>query len=373
MHKKMISLAVLTALIFTAVPIGVSAKTKGELQRLYDTVANHIIKNEELLSSLITDEEDAICASAVIIARDILLSGNVFSDEDIKNAYEALYSAYSKLTLIEQRGSELTTDSKLNLLVTLSVIILTDDYYALIDADSANGIKAEAENAKAAIANRQNLNDVDFSSVVQRYYEILYTAASLKLKSFTENLITSGFYDVRNNDWFRDAVKFVYDNGLFKGTSDTEFSPQITMTRAMFITVLSRLANADVDGFEPFFDDVDSDMYYAAPVYWAHANGIISWSGDISFMPDEPITREEMVMSMYNLSVLKGLDVTNYDKSSVQSISDIDRAHESAVEPLRWSYANGVISGYGDGSIKPTKTATRAEVAQVFVNFSVVN
>lgn len=373
MHKKIISLAVLTALIFTAVPIGASAKTKGELQSLYDTVATHIFKNEQLLSSLITDEEDAICASAVIIARDILLSGSVISDEDIKNAYEALYSAYSMLTLIEQRGSELTTDSKLNLLVTLSAIILTDDYYALIDEDSAIAIKTEAENAKASIANRQNMQNVDFSSVVQRYYEILYSAASLKLKSFTEKLITSGFYDVRRNDWFSGAVKYVFDNGLFKGTSETQFSPQTTMTRAMFITVLSRLAYADADGYEPCFDDVDSTIYYAAPIYWAHANGIISWAGDESFMPDKPITREEMVMSMYNLSVLKGLDVTSYDKSFAESISDIDMANESAVEPLFWSYANGIISGYGDGSIKPAKTATRAEVAQVFVNFSKVN
>lgn len=370
MQKRMAALFLVTAFIFSLLPLSAYAKSKSELQGLYDSVANHIFKNEELISSLITDEEDALCARAVIIARDLLLSDRDVSGEETHHAYHALFSAYSMLTLIEQRGSELTSDAKLNLFVTLSKIILTDDYYTLVDPVSAESIKSESMDIMHFIDNRDTMQPVGFSAAIQRFYDLLYQAANLKLQTYSNFFITAGFYDVSPNDWFRGAVEYVFENGLFKGTSATQFSPQLTMTRGMFITVLSRLAYADTSGYEAFYSDVDSALYYAAPIYWAKANKILTWAETENFFPDEPITREEMVMSMYNLSVFQGADVTNYDSEPSQGITDMHEADENAVEPIRWAYANGVISGYGDGSVKPFGTATRAEVAQVFVNFS---
>lgn len=370
LRKRVTALIIMIILTISVIPVFSNVNTKSELQSLYDTVANHVFKNEQLLSSLITDEEDALCASSIIIARDLLLSDEDVSDEKIKNAYNSLFSAYSMFTLIEQRGSELTTDAKLNLLVTLSKIILTDDYYALLDTATGETVKKEVNDAKEAIFNRQNMENVKFSEVIQRLYEILYLAANLKIQTYSNVFVTAGFYDVRKDDWFSGAVEYVYENGLFKGTTATKFSPQMTMTRGMFITVLSRLVNADIEGYEPFYDDVDTETYYAMPIYWAKENGILTWAEEMYFMPDEPITREQMVISMYNISVSNGLNVLDYDTEAVLALTDIFEAEENSVEPIRWAYANGVISGYGDGRINPLGIATRAEVAQVFINFT---
>lgn len=361
--------ALLITLFVLILPLSVHSATQDELQSLYDTAANHIFKNEELISSLITDEEDALCAAAIAAARDILLSGGA-TGEELEFSYKALYSAYSLLTLIEQRGSELTSEGRLNLFATLSKIVLTEDYYSLIDENTAEKIRNEAESAISSINDRQNIQPLDFSAKIQGFYNILYDAAATVLKTYSGYFVTAGFYDVGKNDWFCEAVEFVFENGLFKGTSDNYFSPDVTMTRGMFITVLSRLSKADTSGYEASYGDVDENAYYAAPVYWARANGILTWADADEFMPEKPVTREEMVVSMYNLCLIKNEEAILFDSSQAEGIADLSDAQESAAEPIKWAFAKGVITGYGEGLIKPRATATRAEVAQVFVNFA---
>ena len=178
------------------------------------------------------------------------------------------------------------------------------------------------------------------------------------------------FADILPSDWYYDAVGYVYNAGLFKGTSPTEFSPNLTMTRAMFITVLSRFAFAETTEGEAGFTDVPQGMYYSGPVLWAKENGILDWIENTEFLPDEPITRQEMFMCMYNYSRISDFDDSEYDFSLADRISDIDSLPTAAQEATRWCYSTGVISGYGDNTVKPFSTATRAEVAQVFINFT---
>ena len=106
------------------------------------------------------------------------------------------------------------------------------------------------------------------------------------------------FTDVSEDSWYYEYVDFVVDRGYFAGTSETTFSPEETMTRAMFVTVLAALDNAEVDNSTSVFADVAADTWYTGAVTWASENGFVSGIGNNLFAPDGEITREEMCVIM---------------------------------------------------------------------------
>jgi hypothetical protein len=107
------------------------------------------------------------------------------------------------------------------------------------------------------------------------------------------------FNDIEPTDWFYNAVSSVVEHGLFKGTSDNEFSPQENMTRAMFAQVLANLNGVDLSQYttaNPSFEDVLSSQWYFAAVEWALELGVVSGVGYNQFSPSDPITREQMAV-----------------------------------------------------------------------------
>ncbi|MGI6028710.1 MAG: S-layer homology domain-containing protein [Candidatus Heteroscillospira sp.] len=157
------------------------------------------------------------------------------------------------------------------------------------------------------------------------------------------------FYDVSKNAWYRSAVSHVYERGLFYGTSGSSFSPNARMTRGMFITALSRLAGVP---------ESESGEYYTNAVKWARSMGIVE---DGDFRAGDSITREDMAVMLHRYAGLP--------KSSgrFNDHSDISPYAREAVYALK---SAGILSGLPDGRFAPKATATRAEVAQLFRNFS---
>ncbi len=126
------------------------------------------------------------------------------------------------------------------------------------------------------------------------------------------------FIDVAPNAWYKDAVQYAYDNGLMTGTSDTEFAPEATTTRAMIVSILARLENvtsAEAAGFA----DVSADDWYATAVNWAASAGVVSGTGDGNFSPNAAITREQLAAMLMNYSAWKGEDVSARADLSVYS------------------------------------------------------
>lgn len=112
------------------------------------------------------------------------------------------------------------------------------------------------------------------------------------------------FTDVQKSDWYYDSVVFVCENSLFSGTSATAFSPNRTMTRGMIAAVLYRMAGTPaVSGFVSF-DDVDYGAYYEDAVIWADARGIINGTGEKTFSPESPATKEQFAVMLYRYAVL---------------------------------------------------------------------
>ena len=172
------------------------------------------------------------------------------------------------------------------------------------------------------------------------------------------------FRDVASGKWYYNAVRFVYGRGLFNGTSGTTFSPDHSMTRAMFVTVLYRLAGSPDSGGSAFPDVADSSSWYYKPVAWAAGHGIVNGYEDGLFRPDNSVTREQMAVIVYNYVKSIGGDTSGGDLSA---FPDGGSVSGWAREAMQWAVAHGIING-SDGYLLPRNTATRAQVAQIMKN-----
>ena len=176
------------------------------------------------------------------------------------------------------------------------------------------------------------------------------------------------FTDVPANAWFYPAVAFAYENTLFRGTTSTTFSPNVPMDRGMFVTVLYRLDGRPAVGTGGRFTDVrNPSAYYYDPVTWAGANGVVRGYSDGTFQPYRAISRQDMAVIMYRYAALKGHDMTA-SSATFDTFTDRGTVAASALDAMRWATDRGIIRGSG-GRLQPLSSATRAEVAQIVLNY----
>ncbi len=179
------------------------------------------------------------------------------------------------------------------------------------------------------------------------------------------------FYDVRQADWYYEPVGYVYERGLFSGMSAHQFSPGLTMNRAMLMSVLHRLAGAPEVTGGPVFTDVPDGRWYAQAVRWGAAQGITSGTGAGTFNPGGNITREQAVAMMYNYAV-KYMGLSVGSGADLSRFQDQDRVSEWARTAMSWAVENGIISGVRSGDVltlEPRRSATRAEMATMLRAF----
>ncbi len=175
------------------------------------------------------------------------------------------------------------------------------------------------------------------------------------------------FEDVKAADWFYENVKYAHQNGLFNGTTETTFSPNEDLTRAMLVTVLYRSEGQPEVEIDSKFVDVEDNAYYADAVAWAEANGIVLGISDTEFAPDVKISREQIAAIMYRYAIYKGLEAV--DMKENLTFTDADDISEYAVSAMNWIVGQEIIKGYEDGTVRPQNNATRAEAAAVLQRF----
>ncbi|MBR0326894.1 MAG: S-layer homology domain-containing protein, partial [Clostridia bacterium] len=191
--------------------------------------------------------------------------------------------------------------------------------------------------------------------------------------SDSKSILVNPFDDVKDGDWFYDAVQYARINGFFRGTTDTTFDPSGTMTRGMFITVLGRMAGVDTtqyNGEMHPFADIKSDMYYAPYVAWAVKYNIAQGTGDSNFSPDALITREQMATFFVRYLDRFGVKCDT-DKKINTYPADIDSVTGYAKSAVLKLWEKGLLSGDGV-SFNPTANATRAETATLATRFDEV-
>ena len=171
------------------------------------------------------------------------------------------------------------------------------------------------------------------------------------------------FVDVPAENWAADAVAFASAHELFNGTSETTFSPGLTMSRAMLATVLYNLEGRPGQGMTGEFSDISNGAWYTEGVSWAAENGIVGGYGNGQFGPNDSITREQLVVMLWRYAGSPSAD------TQTLNFTDADQVSSYAVEALCWAIANGLMKGPGDGRLDPGGITTRAQAAQMLKNF----
>ena len=176
------------------------------------------------------------------------------------------------------------------------------------------------------------------------------------------------FTDVAKDNWAYSAVDYVYTNELFSGTTATSFSPSVTMTRGMLVTVLYRLAGKPAVTAGSSFSDVAAGTYYTDAVAWASANKLVTGYGNGRFAPNATVTREQMAAILYRYAQLKGYDVSIGEETNIRDYTDVDEISQYAVPALQWACGAQLVNGV-DGKLLPASGAQRDQVAAILMRF----
>ena len=186
-------------------------------------------------------------------------------------------------------------------------------------------------------------------------------------KAETPAPVALPFTDVKSGNWFYDAVKYAYAQGLMTGTSATTFAPNGTMNRAMIVTVLYRLEKSPAVTGASKFTDVPAGQWYSDAVAWAAANKIVNGYDETTFGPMNAVTREQMAAILFRYEQVKGLENVTLEEN-LNRFPDQNKISAYAIPALQWAVGQKIINGNADGTLDPTGTATRAQVAQIFSN-----
>jgi len=190
------------------------------------------------------------------------------------------------------------------------------------------------------------------------YYAVTYEAKAIWVNPFK---------DVAKTIWYYDAVSFVSERGLFNGTSKDTFGPKENMTRAMFVTVLGRLAGIDTSLYKgSSFTDVDAEKWYGPYIEWAVREGIVTGYGNSIFGTNDPITREQMANVIKNYIQAMNASISTKSDSSLK-FSDESQVSSWAKEAVEFMRTTGLITGVGNNAFAPRNNVTRAEVATVIM------
>jgi len=194
---------------------------------------------------------------------------------------------------------------------------------------------------------------------------------TIRKDTLPEGKALNVFKDVPLGADYYEAVTFAVEQGLFNGVSATEFAPDTTMNRAMFVTVLGRLDKADVSKYTtPTFDDVKADQWYTSYVEWAAASGIVNGIGNGLYGINGEITVEQACTILYRYAASKGNTVGTgvSDCPSVTDFEDSADISDWAKDSVKWAVENGIYAGHGD-ELVPKSAASRALVATMFANY----
>lgn len=177
--------------------------------------------------------------------------------------------------------------------------------------------------------------------------------------------ITMSFADINENQWFYEAVKFVYEAGLMNGDGENTFNPNGNLNRAMLVTILYRLEQTPEVTEAAKFSDVAAGQWYTKAVIWASSNGIVNGYEDGTFKPNNNVSREEMAAMLMRYAEFKKIDVSA--TKDISSYKDATNVAEWAKQNMSWANSVGLIQGDENNNLNPQGKATRAEAAMILM------
>ena len=201
----------------------------------------------------------------------------------------------------------------------------------------------------------KNGNELTLKDKGNGKYTFTMPAGKVEVKAtfMEDNSVLNFFYDVPNDAFFYEAVKWAVKSGVTNGLSDTMFGPYESCTRAQIVTFLWRAAGSPEPKTASSFTDVSASAYYAKAVAWAVENGITNGMTETTFAPDATCTRGQSVTFLYR--ALKGTASGSANFTDVKS----DAFYADAIS---WAVANNVTNGTSNTTFSPNADCTRAEI-----------
>ena len=200
---------------------------------------------------------------------------------------------------------------------------------------------------------------------MKKLISIILTTVMLLSAVITVN--AASFTDVKSSDWFYTSVNYVADKGIMHGTSSTKFEPKTNLSRAMGVTLLYRVAGTpSVSGVSIPFTDVKNGQWYTDAVKWAYKNGIVTGKTKTSFATNDNITRAEFatILNRYSDFMKYRLPVNRAD-----TVADSSKIPDWAFMAVWNMYRAEIINGRSGGIFDPDANITRAEAAAMIERF----
>lgn len=171
------------------------------------------------------------------------------------------------------------------------------------------------------------------------------------------------YTDIKQSDWYYDAVEWAASNNITNGIGSGLFSPNAKSTRAQLVTLCYRMAGRPyVPPKSTIFTDIAPDARYYDAVIWATENGLTNGISDNTFMPDKQCTRAEIVTMLYRMA---GSPCVTHD----DIFKDVPSDH-FAHDAISWAYACGITSGCGNNTFRPNRVCTRAEIVTFMYRYA---
>ena len=335
----------------------VNAVEDGQTIRLEQDVSGTVTVGHEVTFSIDTngkkfDPNNVTAGPGYRVSHD----GNTFTvvEESHGGSSSSGSTRYTVSVEDTDNGSVKVSPTRASKGSTVTVTVKPDEGYEL---DELTVTDKNGDSVRIIKSNGKYTFKMPASKVT---VEAVFTAVEAKgLPSFT---------DVTSGDWFYDAVAYVYDKGMMEGTTDTTFAPTMNLTRSMIAQVLYNLEERPEAPGAAGFPDVAADAWYADAVNWAAAQGIVKGYDTGAFGPEDSVTREQLAAILYRYAQAKGYDTTQ-SGMAVREFSDSASISDWAQTAMSWAVNAQVLSGKGNGVLDPQGTATRAEVAQMLMNF----
>lgn len=201
----------------------------------------------------------------------------------------------------------------------------------------------------------KNGNDLKLTDKGGGKYTFTMPASKVEVKAtfMEDNSVLNFFYDVPNDAYYYEAVKWAAENGITGGVGNSLFAPNQPCTRAQIVTFLWRAAGSPEPKNMSNFSDVPADSYYAKAVAWAVENGITTGTGDGKFSPDATCTRAQSVTFLFRASKASA--------NGAPAFSDV-AATAYYAEAVKWATDNGITNGIGDNLFGSDNDCTRAQI-----------
>ena len=308
------------------------------------------------------NENDYRDFSAVKAALDAVVRGkNITEQSEVDAMAKAIEDAINALVRRSSGGSSspsysVTTPSKTeNGTVTVSPRSAEKGDTVTITVTPDKGYELDTIAVKDANGNTVKLTDKGNGKYT---FTMPTSKVEIKVTFMEDNSVLNFFYDVPNDAYYYEAVKWAAENGITGGVGNSLFAPNQPCTRGQIVTFLWRAAGSPVVNYLMPFTDVDEGAYYAEAVRWAASTGIVTGLTETTFGTNGVCTRAQAAAMIYRCAQAQGKGFTG----AWMFLLPFTDVPEWAYESVAWCYMNGVTTGVNETAFAPGNDCTRAQI-----------